>query len=316
LLAPKTGRAGRCGSRYGKKRLLDHRNPNIETGSKNIFNREERKACEEKIFMDRELSQPIALGRTAEIYAWGNGQVLKLFFDWFELSDIEFEQRTNRAVNASGLPVPAPGEIVRVNGRNGLIYERVDGTNMWETLAKQPWGLLEFARQMADLHAEMHTNATRLDLPLQRRRLERKINAAKRLPATLKETALSALATLPDGGSICHGDFHPGNILLTPKRAVVIDWIDASLGNPLADVARTSVIVRGAANSSQVPNAAMRMGLRLFHSIYLQRYFQLRPGGEQEYRRWLPVVAAARLSENIPELETWLVEEARKGLGG
>jgi hypothetical protein len=42
----------------------------------------------------------------------------------------------------------------------------------------------------------------------------------------------------------------------------------------------------------------------------LKYYFNLRPGGENEYRHWLPIVAAARLSENIPELETWLIRKA------
>ena len=264
--------------------------------------------------MNQDIGQPIALGRTAEIYAWGNGQILKLFFDWFELENIEFEQRMNRAVHASGLPVPAPGEMLQVNGRNGLVYERVDGKNMWETLQRHPGRLFAFARQTADLHAEMHANATRPDIPLQRRRLENKLHYADRLPAALKQATLAALAALPDGGSICHGDFHPANILLTPARTVIIDWIDASLGNPLADVARTSIIALGAASSSQVPNAALKLGLRLFNALYLRRYFQLRPGGEEEYRRWLPIVAAARLNENMPELETWLVETARKGL--
>jgi hypothetical protein len=40
--------------------------------------------------------------------------------------------------------------------------------------------------------------------------------------------------------------------------------------------------------------------------------FNLRPGGYEEYRRWLAVVAAARLSEHIPELEQWLVARADK----
>lgn len=160
----------------------------------------------------------------------------------------------------------------------------------------------------------MHANARRPEIPSQRRRLEHKIRHADPLPAARKEAVLSSLARLPDGASICHGDFHPGNILLTPSRAVVIDWIDASLGNPLADVARTSVIALGAAGSSRVPKRAMKVFVRLFHAIYLRHYFCLRPGGEGEYRLWLPVVAAARLSENIPELEAWLVEKAANGL--
>ncbi len=264
--------------------------------------------------MNRNLEQPLAVGRTAELYTWEENRVLKLFHNWFDLESIQFEQRMAQAVHASRLPVPAVGEIVQINGRNGLVYEQVDGQNMWEVLEKRPWRLFAMARMTAQLHAEMHANTLRPDLPPQHRRLENKLRSADPLPASLKTTALETLSTLPDGESICHGDFHPGNILLTPSRAVVIDWIDASLGNPLADVARTTIIALGAAASSQVPNRALKVFVRLFHAMYLRHYFRLRPGGEAEYRRWLPVVAAARLSENIQELETWLVGQARKSL--
>jgi hypothetical protein len=54
--------------------------------------------------------------------------------------------------------------------------------------------------------------------------------------------------------------------------------------------------------------------VRLLHAAYLRRYFRLRPGGQVEHRRWLPVVAAARLSEDIPELRAWLVARVERGL--
>jgi len=44
----------------------------------------------------------------------------------------------------------------------------------------------------------------------------------------------------------------------------------------------------------------------------LQHYFQLRPEGQEEYQHWLPIMAAARLEENIAEVEGWLMEEAGK----
>lgn len=266
--------------------------------------------------MNRELGQPIALGRTAKIYAWQDGQVLKLFHNWFALEDIEYEARLGRAVHAAGLPVPAVGEIVQVGGRDGLLYQRVDGPSMFEAFATQPWRVLAFARRTAELHAEMHTANILPDIPSQRRRLERKINGADLLPASHKQAALSALSELPDGDRLCHGDFHPGNILLTSQDAVIIDWIDAARGNPLADVARTSIIALGTAATSQIPNRTMKAFVRLFHAAYLRRYFRLRPDGEDEYRRWLPVVAAARLSEGMAELEGWLMEQARRGLTG
>jgi hypothetical protein len=45
------------------------------------------------------------------------------------------------------------------------------------------------------------------------------------------------------------------------------------------------------------------------HAAYLRHYFDLRPGGEKEYHHWLPVVAAARLSENIPEIQQWVMKQ-------
>ena len=38
---------------------------------------------------------------------------------------------------------------------------------------------------------------------------------------------------------VCHGDFHPDNILVSSKEPIAIDWTNAYVGNPLGDVART-----------------------------------------------------------------------------
>lgn len=246
------------------------------------------------------------------MYAWGADQVLKLYHDWFELEDIRFEQRIAHLVQTSGLPVPAVGEIVQVNGHNGLIYQRVEGSLMWDALFHQPMRMIHFAHRMAQLHADLHDLTAPTELPDQHLRLRKKILRARALPEELRRRALASLDMLPAGDRVCHGDFHPGNILLTGKGEVIIDWIDVTRGNPLADLARTSILALGAAATAQVTHRAMKTSLRLFHWLYLRGYFRLHPDGYAEYRCWLPVVAAARLSENIPELEHWLVGQAAK----
>ena len=87
------------------------------------------------------LGAPIAQGRTAEIYAWGEGQVVKLFRDWVPAGQAAFEAQVAQAAQATGVPMPAVGEIVEVDGRFGLVYERVDGPTMDETLQRKPWKL-------------------------------------------------------------------------------------------------------------------------------------------------------------------------------
>ena len=258
------------------------------------------------------LNKPIARGRTADIFEWDEGYILKLFHNWFGIEDVEYELRIARAVHASGVKTPAVGEMVQVDGRNGLIYERAEGTSMLRIFQRKPWMVFSLARILARLHVEMHNSIFDVDVPDQHGRLERKIERAEALPTSLKTALLNSLHSLPDGDRVCHGDFHPDNVLLFENDATIIDWIDASRGNPLADVARTSIILLGAAASANAANPLLKIFVRAFHSNYLREYFRLRPHGQDEYQRWLPIVAGARLTEGINEQEKWLVQQAGK----
>jgi uncharacterized protein (TIGR02172 family) len=259
------------------------------------------------------LDKPIGRGRTADVYDWDDGHVLKLFHNWFESENVEYELKIARAVYASGVKAPAVRELIQVQGRNGLIYERVAGDSMLAMFQRKPWMVFTYSRILAQLHAQMHECVfDAAGIPAQHKRLQNKINHTDALPASLKTSLLNALHSLPAGDRVCHGDFHPANVLLSGEDAQVIDWMDASRGNPLADVARTTIILIGAAESEQTPNQLIKGLVRIFHSMYLKHYFRLRPAGEDEYRRWLPIVAGARLSEGIPELEEWLVKQSEK----
>ena len=256
------------------------------------------------------LDKPIAHGRTADIYDWDADHILKLFHNWFEIENIEYEQRIARVIHARGLNSPAVGELLQIEGRNGLIYERVTGSSMLEIFQHQPWKVFHFGKMLASLHAHMHANVSSREVPSQRKKLENKLKAADKLPSPLRTRLLKTLEVMPIRERVCHGDFHPGNILISGKDATILDWIDVSRGNPLADVARTSIILSGAVESTQIPTRLQKILVSAFHSTYLKYYFRQHPNGWDEYRVWLPIVAGARLSENIPELEQWLVKQA------
>jgi len=257
--------------------------------------------------------RPMAQGRTADVYLWDNGQVLKLFHNWFPLENIQYEHMVAREIHASNLKAPAVGDLIRVDGRNGLLYQRVDGQPMFEVLLHRPWSIFKYARIFAKLHVDMHASVLNARVPTQHERLTYKLRGANALPQSTRNTLLDALNDMPAGDRVCHGDFHPANVLLTDTESgFVIDWGDTTRGNPLADVARTSIIMLGLVYTRQFPNPGLRIVSWIFHATYLQNYFHLRPDGKDEYRCWLPIVAGARLSENIPELETWLLKQAEK----
>jgi tRNA A-37 threonylcarbamoyl transferase component Bud32 len=252
------------------------------------------------------LNAPIALGFTAEIYAWKDDQVLKLFNQGISRNAVETEGNLTRIVCASGLPVPAVGEIIEIDGRYGLEYERVDGMTMLQALLNQPW------KFPADLHADMHKRRIP-ELPSQRQRLERKIKEAGLLTENLRQAALHALEQLPDNDKLCHGDFHPNNIVLSSHGPVIIDWMDASRGSPIMDVARSTLLFGGGPIPPGTPLAWLVKLLRRWsYQIYLRRYFQLNSTDQRQLSTWVPVAAAARLDENITADEGRLLSIAQK----
>ncbi|HEX2996691.1 MAG TPA: aminoglycoside phosphotransferase family protein [Anaerolineales bacterium] len=245
------------------------------------------------------LSSPIAQGRTAEIYAWDDQHILKLFREWWPSKWVDYEAGIARAVHAAGVPSPAPGEIVEINGRHGLIYERLEGISMLQEMNARPWLTLKNARLLAELQAQIHQR-TILGLPAYKERLAQDIRNTSHLREDQRERVLALLATLPDDQKLCHGDFHPGNILLTKRGPVIIDWLTACTGSPWADVARTLVIGNvGVKTAGDQISPVTKMFVRLYFQIYRNHYNALLPDTQKLIQRWIPVVAAARLNEDI-----------------
>jgi len=260
------------------------------------------------------LSNPIATGRTARVFAWQEDQVIKVFHDWVPDDWVTHELQIARLVHSTGLDVPAViGGIVEVDGLRGICYQRLEGDSMLEHIAAHPFTLFTRAGLLGELHAEMHTRYG-IGLPSQREKLYYKITNADPLPNRLKDAALLALEKLPEGDRVCHGDFHPGNILITPRGPVTIDWTDAACGNPLSDVARTFVLLLNA----QLPlntlfGWLLKLSRKSMLNNYTHEYFRVSQLDRFQLKAWIPVVAAARLNEQIPEENERLLNIVRNG---
>jgi uncharacterized protein (TIGR02172 family) len=238
----------------------------------------------------------IGKGLTADVYAWGPERVVKLFQNWRPASDVEREYRVSRILHSAGLPVPATYEMIEVDGRRGIVFERVDGISMYKRVEAAPWKFLAAARQLAELHAQLHGCVAPSDLPTQQQQMESCIRAAKDLPEADKQAAQRCLIELPEGNTVCHGDFHPENVLLTSRGPIIIDWSRGTRGNALADVARTSMLFQTASLPPETPlhmHILLKTSRALLHATYLKRYLQLRPGTRDQIDAWRPIQLAA-----------------------
>jgi aminoglycoside phosphotransferase (APT) family kinase protein len=259
----------------------------------------------------------LAQGRTAEVFAWGDDQILKLYRDFAPTHWADHELRVGRAVVEAGLAAPAISGLAQVEGRRGLIYERINGPTLLQSVARRPWTLAQAARQLATLHVQMH-NTNRPELPSQREQLHRSIQSAPQLNEGLKTRVWRRLASLPMGTAVCHGDYHPDNILLSARGPIIIDWMTASAGNPTADVARTTLLFLGNSLPPGIPPAQLvffQAVRRLYYTLYLRAYQHLRPMPLLAIQIWLPIMAAARLDEQIPAEEAQLLERVTCAFG-
>jgi aminoglycoside phosphotransferase (APT) family kinase protein len=240
------------------------------------------------------LGAPLAAGGTAEIFAVDPGRVLKLYWRGASPNAPEREAERARAAHAAGAPCPAVLDVLPADDRFGVVFERVQGPSMLQAMAADLSNAESLVRSLARLHAQLHA----LDgagLPPQREHLSRRI-ALSPLNHRLRATVLSVLSKLPDGNALCHGDFHPGNVLMSAEGPSVIDWFDAVRGHPAADVARTLLLLQYARAPGDAAFETARSDLT---ALYLQEYRSLREVSSDALQAWALPVATARLAEPI-----------------
>lgn len=243
----------------------------------------------------------IARGRSAEVFAYNEGTVVKLFNKTFARDHAESEAKIVHFLKNRGLPVPKVYRIVGGDQRWGIVYEKIEGVSMLSMYLENLSMVKEYSNLIADLHWKIH-RIEACTLPCLKSLLFEKINDNKTLPLYQRNQISSILSSLADGNRLCHMDFHPDQILITKKGPCIIDWETGCRGNPIADVARTSIIIQVGQISepcdvSTEELSSIRTSIR---SAYLSRYMgRVTKDAALEFDLWEIVQAAARLGDGI-----------------
>lgn len=260
------------------------------------------------------LGAPIASGRTAEVYAWDTGRVVKLLREGFPEILIDQEAQGTRAAHRAGIAAPEPGEIIKVGGRRGLILERVEGPTLIRAVSRRPLSLVRYARLLGQLHAQMHAIRAP-DLDSQRGRFYWGLTHAGTLPEDLKNGLIHILKDLPDGDRLCHGDFHPENVILAARGPVILDWEPAMRGEPAGDVAITLLWFRSVSHYFRgVRGWLIGRTMRRMEKAYLESYREIAPTTLERLEDWIAVKAGIRYGEEDRMSFDWLERLIRERL--
>ena len=229
------------------------------------------------------LREPIASGNTANIYLYEN-QIIKIFKDHLPDTESNYETQKQMVAYESGLRVPKILDVKKVNEKQAILMEYVEGKTLGELVAENMEQVESFLKTSVEIQMEIHSVLAESLEPM-RIKLQRQIEAVQGFDEKVKTSLLKKLESMPMENKLCHGDFHLYNLIKSGEEVFIIDWVDASAGDPRADVCRTYILY------SQVSLDIAE--------LYLKLYCEKSGWSRKEILEWAPLIAAARLSENV-----------------
>lgn len=242
-------------------------------------------------------SANVLLERTDKVICRDKDTVLKIFGPDYKVSAILNEAMNEARAAETGLPVAKVLEVLKLRDHWCIRREFIEGETLADVMAKDKKNLAKYLKEFVAIQCEIFTKTSERMGNLADK-LDKQISASPVEKVTRYDLHMK-LQSYPRGTALCHGDFNPTNVIITPKGDWrVIDWSHVRLGDPCADVARTYLLfwlsghVAAAEKYMELACAALKVQLG-------------------EVQKWLPIVAAAEASrEQSPKNRDLLIHWA------
>lgn len=275
------------------------------------------------------IGRKIGEGSNSEIFEYENdNKIIKLAKPNTHKETIQREFNNSLIVSKVGLPVPKPYQVVEINERPGIVFERIYGVPIKQHLFENLFNLLNGNEQqdswdvitsIARILSEVH-QISNDELPSQRDSIKYQILRVDYLSNSEKNAVIGMLERLPIDNKICHGDPNPDNILVSNEKIVLIDWNDTTKGNPEADIAEFVIMIKFAILPLDIPQEIVRIFDSLRESIikvFMDEYTRLTGITYDDIDPWIAPIAARKLSADAisEEEKQLLTNEIRLRLG-
>lgn len=230
------------------------------------------------------LGTPIATGNTAQIFLFEN-KIAKVFNDFLPATESSYEANKQKFAHSCGLSVPEVFDVTTIDGKQAIIMEFVKGKTIGDILSENMEQAEYYMNISIDIQQKIHMIVADSLEPMSLK-LSRQIESAQQLDKRHKSALLQKMDTITYKKRLCHGDFHMFNLIMSDNNQVtIIDWVDSSAGDVRADVYRTYLLYE-------------QFSIELAE-MYLRLYCQKSGLSKDDVFQWAPIIAGARLSENV-----------------
>ncbi|MBR5880104.1 MAG: phosphotransferase, partial [Clostridia bacterium] len=194
--------------------------------------------------------------------------------------DVLNEALNQARIEETGLNIPKILEVTMIDGKWAIVSEYIKGKTLTQLIKEDPDNKEAYIEKLVDLQMEVHTKTCPL-LNKLKDKMSRKI-AQTDFDATTRYDLHTRLESMPKHAKVCHGDFHPSNVIVTEDgTAYILDWSHATQGNASADVARTYLLfwLNGDIEGAE---------------FYLNTFCKKSDTAKQYVQKWMPIVAASQ----------------------
>jgi hypothetical protein len=204
--------------------------------------------------MPGSLGEKIGDGASADVHAWAPGQVVKLFKSAASRRLGWHEAHMTDAVFGAGAPAPEVFGVVILEGRFGIVLQHFDGPTLLQ-LTRSGAVTREQAGAIAGLCLAVRNTRPPPAVISLRGWVDAWLRSASgTLPAPIVTGVLGLAERLSPGDELCHGDLHPGNVIMTAAGPRLIDWSGPVRAPAAWDLAVSHIVLTElAAEASDVP---------------------------------------------------------------
>lgn len=222
-----------------------------------------------------------------KIYRDGD-KAIKVFDESFSKSAVLNEALNQARVEEIGtIKIPKIQEVTKIDGKWAIVSDFIEGKTLSELIEENPDKLDEYIDRFVDIQISILAERAPLLTDL-RDKMQKKISATD-LDATTRYELHNRVNGMKKHNKVCHGDFVPSNIIITPAdEAYIIDWAHVTQGNGAADAARTYLMMTLDGKTEMAEK-------------YLNTYCRKTDTAKQLVQSWMPIVAASQSVKGIPE---------------
>ena len=166
----------------------------------------------------RAVKAGVLMERTDKVVTRDKDTVLKIFGPSYKVSAILNEAMNEARAAETGLPVAKVLEVLKLRDHWCIRREFIEGKTLAEAINSDRKNLTKYLKEFVAIQCAIFRKTSERMGNLNDK-LDSQISASP-LPKETRYDLHMKLQSMPRGKALCHGDFNPSNVIITPKG----DW--------------------------------------------------------------------------------------------